>query len=200
MRTALEALSDTVAALDALEAGRPGGAEWLAARELDRAAVIAGNPPTRLAKVIAGDGARYGTALGLAATVADRGRPVVPTGLAEAASNAALQLLDPLRTVVHALSRALVDRKLSDAHKHRDSGVVVLQGLALYQAVARWSQGEVFEVASPALPRDLFEAWMDATEELDQVPTERSWRRREQRAEANAAFNEKLVKSAQMWG
>lgn len=198
VRVALGAIAETVDAIAALEAGRPGGDDWIRAREQDRALVTSGKPATRLAAVIAADGKHYATALALASTVSERGRPAIPAGLAEAAERAAGDLLPPLRTVIGALSRALTSKRLADAHTARDQGVVILGGLALRQAVSRWASGEPFEVGSPALPRPLFEAWMDATEELDGVAIEESWRAREARAQGNADFAARVARAAAM--
>jgi hypothetical protein len=196
VRAARAAQAETRAAVDELVSGRPGGAGWVEARTADQAAVLAGKPATRVAALLAGDPARYGTALALCSTLAQRGRVEPPAGLGDAARQAALALHEPMRTVTLALSRALVEKRLSDAHKAREQGVVVAAALAERQAVARWCEGEPFAVRAGELPEMIAEGWLDAVDELDGVPADRSWRQRRAEQRNIAVFHAQVQQAA----
>jgi hypothetical protein len=178
-----------------LEAGRPGGAGWVEARATDQAAVNAGKPAKAIAALLAGDGARYGTALALCSTLSQRARVVPPAGLADAARLAAEALHEPMRTLTLALSAALVDQRLSDAHKAREQGQVVIAALAERQAVARWASGEPYQLLVATLPELIAEGWSDAVEELDAVPPESSWRRHRAQQRQLAEYSSMMARA-----
>jgi hypothetical protein len=133
--------------------------------------------------------------LALCSTLARRARVVPPAGLADAARSAAEALHGPMRSLTLELSRALVEKRLSDAHKAREQGQVVLAALAERQAVARWASGEPFEVLVPSMPELIAEAWLDCLEELDGVPPENSWRLRRAQQRQLAEYSSRMARA-----
>lgn len=99
---------DTLDAIAALEAGRPGGDAWRAARQADRDAVLNQDGRKRaaakhLAALMDGEASRYGAALAMASTISER--------------LAGLRAKIATDTVIGAVDsrRADVDRLMSDA-------------------------------------------------------------------------------------
>jgi hypothetical protein len=176
VRAARAARAEAVASVDALVAGRPGGSDWLDARKADQAAVLAGRKPGKVAGLLAGDAARYGTALALSSTLPQRATVQPPAGLADAARAACRPLVDAMVKVTVSLSKALDEGRLADAHKAREQGAVVVAALSQRQGVARWADGGEFRPGPAELPADISDAWLDCTEQLDGVPAGQSWR------------------------
>jgi hypothetical protein len=189
VRAAHAAAAETVAAVQELEANRPGGHGWEAARRADRVAVIEGGPATGIAALLATDPGRYSAALALCSTLSERCKVTPPEGLAEAADEACAALLGPLEQAIVSMSRAHDDGRRGDALKARELASDVMRALAARQAAARWAKGEAYLVSRPQLPPVLLEAWQDISEAMDGVPLEQGWRvraRREELAEQTA--------------
>jgi hypothetical protein len=183
IRAAHAAAAETVAAVQALEDGRPGGSGWEDARRADRASVIEGGPATGIAALLATDPGRYGTALALCSTLAERCRVTPPEGLAEAADETCAALFGPLEQAIVSMARAHDEGRRGDALKAKELAESVMRALADRQAVARWARGSGFFVSAAELPRPLVEAWQDVSEALDGVPLAEGWRIRQRRKE-----------------
>jgi hypothetical protein len=177
-----------VAAWHALVDARPGGTVWVAARETDRRAALAGKPPAAVGKLLTGDPARYGAALALASTVADAceqaRQQCIGAELADSAKEAEQVITDGLVKVVLAglASGRAAGRVTSATMLAEEAAAEADPRLLALQNVRRWVDGAEPQ-DKPVYPTALYEAWLDLADFVA-GREEGTWRQQRARAMA----------------
>jgi hypothetical protein len=173
--TAAAVRQELADAIAALLSGRPGGDDWRAARQADRAAVLNNVNPNRarrptakhLADVMAGEPARYATALALASAVSER----LDDLRERVARDGVLVAVDKRRADVDVqMADAAAEAAQSAAAGTKSAGYAALErfdALAGEQrrltALRKWLTGETaaFDPSPPAsVPTQVFR-WQD---------------------------------------
>jgi hypothetical protein len=160
---------ELAAAIAALESGRPGGADWRAARQADRQLLVdapRGRAPAvkSLAALMGGEAGRYALALALASTVSER----LDRLRAQVASDAMIGAVDERRaTVAQDMSAAAAEAAQAAEQGTKSAGYAALErfdSLVAEQrqlaALRRWVTGETtaFDPSPPvSVPTQVFD-------------------------------------------
>lgn len=189
--------------LRVLASHRPGGDDWRAAREQDRAVFLPREgkgprraQPTALAKVIADEPSRYARALALCSSASERlddlRAHVSTDSLLSAVDKRTAELRDDLdRTAPRAWAASRDPARRSEAWGLVEAFRRAAAEAGRLHALKRWALGtdHAFDAeAKASVSRRTHDTFVDAVEELEAVPEQRRRAARERQQRMNANF------------